>query len=181
MYDELKEQVVRASKNVSRLWSGIIESDDLEQRLWEQILESPGTIRVLMEATGDDRYGQLARLAHREAGRERADYEVFSGQFYYSVDEVKGVLGRILTQPGEITAEVMDVMDGLEALGARYERYLDLVLRRYADGETFQGADRTALSRALDALTELVNTSHRKNATDHRLSGGPGSRNIKES
>ncbi|AST15206.1 DNA binding protein [Rhodococcus phage AppleCloud] len=177
VYDELKEQVVRASKNVSRLWSGIIEADDLEQRLWEHILTRPSTVQVLMDARGDDRYGQLARLAHREAGRERADYEVFSGQFHYSVDEVKGSLGRILTQPGEITAEVMDVMDGLEALSSKNSRHLDLILRRYADGEVLEsGADRKALTRALESLTELVNTVHKRNSADHRMSGGPGAR-----
>ncbi|AQP30904.1 DNA binding protein [Rhodococcus phage Takoda] len=177
VHDELKEQVVRASKNVSRLWSGIIESDDLEQRLWEHILQNPSTIGVLMEAKGDDRYGQIARLAHREASKERADYDVFTGQFHYSVDEVKVTLGRILTQPGEVTAESMDVMDGLEALSRKNSGHLDVILRKYVDGETFpDSADRKMLGRALTNLTDLVNASHKRNMADHRMNGGPGAR-----
>ncbi|AOZ62864.1 hypothetical protein SEA_PARTRIDGE_42 [Rhodococcus phage Partridge] len=130
-----------------------------------------------MDAKGDDRYGQLARLAHREAGRERADYDVFTGQFYYSVEEVKAILGRILTQPGEVTAESMDVMDGLEALSSKNSGHLDVILRRYVDGEVLESsAERMRLSRALESLTDLVNTVHKRNSTDHRMNGGPGAR-----
>ena len=175
----IKEDIDKASRSVEYQWPGIIDADDAAQAIWEHILEAPGTQRDLMQMTPTARYRTISKIGHRIASQERTDYDHFTGNYKYSVDEVRKLLEEFMPDGPEVpatsVAQSASKLDLERSLFRLPERYFDLIVRRYGEGETsLGGADREALSQAVANLTSLMNSSNKQQYAE-RLDG-PGTR-----
>ena len=86
------KEIEKASRKAANDWPGVAEAEDIDQEVWVKILEAPGTQRDLAEMDDNARYQTLHKLAQRVASKERNDYSRFSGNFRYSVSEVRSLL-----------------------------------------------------------------------------------------
>lgn len=163
-----EKQVKKVARNVSYHWPGVVEPDDLEQLIWLFILERPSTQRHLGGLDEHSRYRALSKIGHELASKERASYDVFSGNFRYSVDEVKYVLskGVLIEDLTGWDEAVHDLMEGLEVLVTRSPQYVDAITSRYADMEYPKGDAKVTLSRALTAVTDEMNKSNKRRHAD---------------
>lgn len=84
-------EIRKVSRKAAANWP-VVEEDDLVQEVYLHILESPKTYRDLKAMPRDNRYQTLHKIAQRLASKERDDYARFSGDFQYSVDEVRSML-----------------------------------------------------------------------------------------
>ncbi|ANA86995.1 DNA binding protein [Gordonia phage Strosahl] len=173
----LGEDITKAAKSVAYQWPGIVEAEDIEQGIWEHILARPGAEARLMNSTPTGRYKAIVHFGHQIASQERTDYDHFSGNYRYSVDEVKKALVEFMPEgpgvAGTATSEIkLDIERSLFKLN---DRYFDLVVRRYGEQESIRnGADKEALSQAVASLTDLMNSSNKQQHADR--TDGPGSR-----
>lgn len=175
----LQEDIEKASRSVEYQWPGIITADDAAQEIWVHILESPGTKRDLMQMHPTSRYRTISKIGHRIASKERSDYDQFSGNFKYSVDEVKNLLEEFMPEGPAVPASSVSrsamKIDLERSLFELPKRYFDLIVRRYGEGVTaLSNADKVALHAAVGDLTSLMNNSHKRQHAE-RLDG-PGSR-----
>ncbi len=199
----LKVEVEKAAKTVAFKWPNVVSAEDMEQELYLHLLESPGSVEKLLNEFNDkDRLNAVVAIGHKIAGKEREDYEVFSGNFRYSVDEVKRLLverglldedhelgsswsSKELISGGEfadlvntkVSADV-DLKRGMAALRKSNSKYAEAIEGRYKEEEKKKSTqpertERYVLSRALTALTKEMNRSFKEQQRDH---DGPGSR-----
>lgn len=163
------KQVKKVARNVSYYWPGVVEPDDLEQLIWLFILERPSTQQHLGGLDEHSRYRALSKIGHELASKERASYDVFSGNFRYSVDEVKYVLskGVLIEDVTGWDEAVHDLMEGLEVLVTRSPQYVEAITSRYAEFEYPQkSADKSRLRDALTAVTDEMNKSNKRRHAD---------------
>jgi len=199
----LEKEVHKAAKSVAHQWPGIVEADDLEQDIYLRLLESPGSVDKLLNEFDDrNRLNAIIQIGHQIAAQERTDYEVFSGNFRYSVNEVKRLLEDralhnenpelssnwsvaedFVSKGGEFEDTVLnksssenDLRRGMKRLRERNSKYAEVIDRRYLRDEVIpqeDRAERTRLTRALTALTTEMNRSFKQQQRQHE---GPGSR-----
>jgi hypothetical protein len=196
----LYNEIAKAARTVAFQWPGIVEEEDLTQDITVKLLESPSSIDKLINEFDDrQRLNAIVQIGHRIASKERADYEVFSGNFRYSVDEVRRILeDRALHNEnpelgsswsvsddfitgGEFEDAVLykssseiDLKRGMTRLKARNPKQAAVILERYLGGEVIeQGSRRNLLDRALTALTTEMNRSFKQQQREHQ---GPGKR-----
>ena len=196
----LAKDIQKAAKTVAFQWPGIVEADDLTQDISVKLLESPSSVEKLLTDFDDrQRLNAIIKIGHQIAAKERTDYEVFSGNFRYSVNEVKRLLDdRALqnddpslrsnwtisdnfTKGGEFADAVntkssseTDLRRGMDRLTATNERYAEIIQRRYLTGESVSGNDSSTLSRALTQLTTNMNRSFKQRHAERP--DGPGTR-----
>lgn len=154
-----------------------MEAEDIEQELWVEILESPATAGKLEGSDDDLVTDLLARMADRICIRERDDYEHFSGQYRYSVNEAKTVVEAFFLRSGEETLiDLVDVEVAFDRLTEINPAQANAIFRRYALGETTTGdsAFNNSLTRGLTKLTDLMNRNFKDRKREHR--DGPGTR-----
>lgn len=89
MIDDWMKDIRKIARKVEYDWPGVVEADDIVQEVCLHILERPGTQRDLSEMDHNSRYRTIHKIAQRIASQERDAYDVFSGNFRYSVDEVE--------------------------------------------------------------------------------------------
>src|SRR5262245_39788515 len=96
------KDIQKVARRASNDWPGVIEEEDLVQEIYLHILEAPGTERDLAGMGDNARYQTLNKIAQRITSRERDNVDRFSGNFRYSVDEVRALLGSVgdLSVPG---------------------------------------------------------------------------------
>lgn len=167
-FEFLREPVKKAAEGAAWNWHGLLEAEEIESELWIEVMQSPATEESLRGRDANALARLLAFKANRVCAKERTAFEHYSGQYQYSVGEVKDIAEKILTREGVVTCEVIDFMEALEKLIDRNPGYADLFLRRYADGETFSDqADRSRLSRALTKFTDFMNWNRRNEDRAH--------------
>jgi hypothetical protein len=202
MLGELGPQVMKAAKAVARNWPGVIEDDDLEHDMLVRLLETPNSVEKIYEMENKSRVQALTWMGHQIAKGERTSFEHFSGNFRYSVNEVKKLLaGGMLRGMNPATgsswaAEDYVATDGSfeDGLLNRYSTELDLVramvrledknheaaraiVLRYLVGRVPKGSkDEMTLSRGLEYLTEEMNRSFKKQHAE--APDGPGTRKV---
>lgn len=198
----LKSEVEKAAKTVAFKWPNVVSEDDMQQGLYLFLLERPGVVeKLLTEFDDKNRLNAVVAIGHQIAGKERDDYEVFSGNFRYSVNEVKSLLedralhhespelgsnwsvSKDFIQGGEFEDKVInkvasetDLRRGMKMLAAKNSKYAEVIERRYLRDEVIpqeESAEYKRLIRALTALTTEMNKSFKQHQKDH---DGPGSR-----
>ena len=178
---DMSKEVGKAAKSVAFQWPGVVEADDLEQEIYLRLLETPATIDRLMEDFDEkQRLSALIKMGHQIAAGERADYEVFSGNFKYSVDDVKRKLNWASNKGaaksiGNLSMD-NDLKAGMSRLEESNQGYAEAIRLRYQDGivPISGSADQKRLSDALTALTTQMNRSHKQQHVDNP--DGPGTR-----
>lgn len=164
LYELLSEPVKRAARSASYTWHGLLEEDDIEQMLWVEILESPATASKLRESDADLTTDLLTRMAERICIAERDDYEHFTGNYRYSVSEVKELAEIVFVRTGEeLAVDIVDFEVSFDELTKTHDDYAESIFRRYALGEIADGgAAKMRLSRGLTELTNKMNRNFKK-------------------
>ena len=188
---ELENDIKKAAMSVAFDWPGVAEADDIEQEIWEHILVRPNTARDLLEMEPTPRYRTISKIGHRIASKARDDYDHFTGNFRYSVNEVRSLLSRgalgsvhsvqsgwssqeVVSSGGEFadTVNMMvsmetDLQGAMSKLKETTPQYHDILIRKYVNGEYLaSGADKQRASAALASLTDNMNKSHKRQHAD---------------
>lgn len=156
--EDLYPSIRKAAGIVASNYPGFIEADDLTQQVAMIVMGTPKTINRLMDYVDSARIEALKKIAIQEASKMRDDYEVFSGQYEYSVDEVKEALEKGLLDG--IDWKTNDIaMDCKDALLEISDRYCELLAQRYYKGvvPVRQSADQVATTRAVVDLAKRMN------------------------
>lgn len=152
--------IEKVAGRVAKKWPQATTQEDLFQDLVVHFLERPGSLETLAGLPKSDREAILTRVAHQTASASRDDLDVFSGQFAYSVDEVRKLAerGAALNRVQAFDAPSIDFQASLELLKKRNRDYWSAIIERYVnDTVPAQGAAAMVLSRALESLTTLMN------------------------
>lgn len=170
---EFYEAVDQAARNAGRKWP-TLDWEDIRQDVWVYLLERPNQLAKL--TAEEDPGTELRRVAGQQAAMSADVYEFFSGQYEYGTDEVRVLLemGLITDREAATLSESTDLSTGMLMLKDKNKAMFDLIVDKYVHG--IDQPDRKAVTRAVDALTVLmnrVNTSTRY--TDHQ---GPGARKV---
>ena len=177
LYERLSEPIKRASLSVAINWYGLLSEDDIEQEIWVEILESPATARDLTNADPDLLVDLLIHKANRICIKERDNYEHYSGNYRYSVNEIKEIAKQYFVRSGEeIVAEFIDFEAGFARLEEDNPTYAEAIVRRYALGEMTTG--KSAYSKAhqhgVTKLTNLMNRNFKQR--EYEYENGPETR-----
>ncbi len=197
---DMHDTIKKAAKTVAFEWPGVVDEADVEQSLNLHLLERPNSIdKLLNEFDEKQRLNAIIQIGHQIAKQERIDYEHFSGNFRYSVDEVRQFLeDRALMNDdpalgsnwsvsdsfidgGEFEDVVLtkcsseiDLERGMTRLRKQNAKYADIITMRYLNEIPTAELNRPTLSRALSALTNEMNRSYKQQLRDREE--GPGTR-----
>lgn len=176
---DLYPTIRRAARSVAFQWPGVVEEDDVEQSIATHLWERPGSLVKVSQMEDRPQYRAIVGIGHQIASQERTDYDYYKGSYRYGVDEVKSLLKRgVLIEPVDgFYDAVFDLMEGLEAMWKRNQRYVDSIVSRYADlAYPSSGADKKRLSDALTELTNEMNKSNKRRYVER--DDGPGTRTV---
>lgn len=158
-----------AARRTAQYWPETVAADDVEQDLWVRLLE--GSADALTELANSPRAGvtsALHKMGMQVAAHERDDYELFSGNYHYSGDEVRALLseGVLTITESDTVAEKTDL---LEALPNIPDAQRAVLTRRYVEGVRFErgSADEKTLQRAVRTLTSEMNRSFNRRRVEH--------------
>lgn len=173
---ELHKLISKVARNVSREWPDSVEADDIEQDLWVTLLESSATIKGILDADPREAEQMIYRLATREAAKAREAYDYFSGNFNYSVNEVRALLdqGVLIKALEGFDAAKADVFEALEVMSWEKSPYTNILIERFAEFDTtpLNATQRKDLTRAVDELSRRMNRIARKRE-QHGLKARP--------
>jgi len=196
---ELEKDIKKAARSVAFDWPGVVEAEDIEQDIWEHIISRPNTTSDLLAMEPTPRYRTISKIGHRIASKERDDYDHFTGNFRYSVNEVRSLLSQgalasihsvqsgwssqeVVSSGGEF-ADTVNTMVSMETdlkramakLKETTPQYHGILIRKYLQNEYIEsGADKKRASLALEALTDNMNKSHKRQHAERP--DGPGTR-----
>lgn len=176
LYTEFGEPIQIAARRASANWYGLLEPEEIESELWIEILESDATKGKLGVSEPDLLIDLLVRMAERICIKERDNYEHYSGNYRYSVNEIKEVAEQYFVRSGEdIIEEHIDFHVSFEKLTGANPAYAEAIVKRYALGEVPKGgAAEVRLSRGLTKLTNLMNRNFKKR--EYEYENGPETR-----
>jgi hypothetical protein len=172
----------RAAKRVAGRWPQVVTEEDMVQTLSLHFLEAPGALEALINLPSAKRLGRLIGIGHDKASGQRDDLEVFSGQFTYSVDEVRRLLdrGSLEGQLDGYNAATADIETAYGELQVKNEGHAKALYSRYVlqvvpDRD---GPEKDVLSRAVDSLTLHMNRVSR--SARYEFSNGGRFRNNRQ-
>lgn len=177
LHDLIGDQVVDAARRASAKWYGLLEAEEIESEIWVHILESPATVKDLRDKDRTLVFDLLCRYADRICIAERDDYEHFTGNYRYSVNEAKVLVEEFYLRDGEdLMVDLIDVDVAFVRLMEENQTHADALFRRYALGEKTTGDSQfnNALTRGLTHITDLMNRNFKDRVRDHH--DGPGTR-----
>lgn len=165
---ELLPEVREAARIVALEWPGVIEADEAEQEILLRLLDR-GYVDTVGELETLGRKRLLIKVGKQIAAQYRADYDRFSCNFRYSTGDVRYLLGAgALGGPCEVfDAGGLDVRESFKSLS---DKYAAVLATRYLFNRPV--SDTKAVTRAVDALTDLMN----RNARTPPEHDGPGAR-----
>lgn len=177
LYTLMEEPIKKATRKASSNWYGLMEPEEIESEIWIEILESPATRSDIENADSKDLEKILYNKAERICMGERDDYEHFTGNYRYSVNEAKALIEGYLQRSGEeLMVELLDAEIALERLSDSHPHYAEAIFKRYALGltpkEDKQFED--ALRRGLTKFTDYMNRSFKDREREYR--DGPGTK-----
>lgn len=198
----LEDAIERACRHMMIEWPEVVDSwEDLAADMVLHLVNKHYAT-VLLDMEPKARRVTLAKIGQQLASEARDDYEVFNGNFKYSTGEVRKFLEdgaiehaleesasgmsntasdwlAVLADQAGIGREVFGTRVAIEPFDIRAsfpvldEHHRKILVRRFVYLEELNGADRMRVSRAVDALTHLMNRAWRKEFSEHN---GPGSR-----
>ncbi|MEU7104258.1 hypothetical protein ABZ951_04255 [Streptomyces sp. NPDC046215] len=175
-WDYLCDLADKVAYSIAQKWN-VVEKDDVKQVILMHAYENRPTI--------EDNYGNEAFLwkifqkaGTQYASKERNYRDLMDDQYHYTPDEAKRALETFLytdDEIGQMLGQRDDLLrtritDGLFsarldadfALKRLNERHRELLMRRYVYGLPLSDqADRQALVRAVVALSQQMNRTHR--------------------
>jgi hypothetical protein len=161
----IRSDLDHAGRIVAKAWPGVVGWDDISQDLAEKLLRLPKELAKLVVADDDQRIRWLAKIGHKIATTYRDDYERYSGKLMYSTIEVRaGLLGGALTMKSTVSTH-LDIQASLFQLSLMNPVLGRVIRNEYQWSEP--NSDRKQVSRAVDALTKLMNRAHKEKNPEH--------------
>lgn len=147
------------------------------------LLEDKNSLDRFFRETLKTQRAFLVHVAHRVASQVKTDYDHFSGNYMYDVEEVREILdkGLLSEEPeGQFNPAESDLLEGLTNLFKKNSNAHAEIVNRYRYfimPDQLDSAGKMRLSRAVVQLTELMNRSGAERVRTYKLgNGGPGSR-----
>lgn len=174
-----------AARTVARNWEGITDAEDAGQAIWVHLLERPNSIRVLLDMDRPARISALNMIGQQIGSEMRDTYEVYSGNYTYSTDQVRALLddgamlrGSEFDRPdSETLTEFIDVGLAVETLANSSSSYYATLFGRFVLDDPYTGdAERKRVQRAVEALTREMNRANLRRRMAYE--DGPGSRRV---
>lgn len=176
LYTLLHTPIEKAAASASYKWHGLLEPDEIASELWIEILDSGATAGKLQGSDMNLVTDLLARMADRICIGERDDYEHFTGNYRYSVNEAKVLVEEyFLRNEEEFMVDLVDVEIALDQLLEINQGQYEAIFRRYALGEVPVEPMKSRLKRGLTKITDYMNRSFKDRERNHH--DGPGTRN----
>jgi DNA-directed RNA polymerase specialized sigma24 family protein len=163
-------EIQRAARSVAFKWPLVTTAEDLAQDIFLRLMDTAGSVSKLSEMAPNGRMSSLTRIGHQIASGDRDDLEYFSGQFAYSVEEVKRLLikGGLTVELEGFDAAVFDLRQAMEALKVRNINQANAIIQRY----TLEvPPDKDVLSRGIESLTVLMNRARSSQESEFRNGG----------
>ena len=183
---ELNKDIAKAAKAVSLDWPGVIEADDIQQELWVRVLESEKTLNAITNSEPALRMDLLKRMGVQVASKYANDYEVFTGNIFYSSAHVRRVLEsglltatrRDLAEMDETLTEFLDLHESFDVLKRINQEQAQAIWSDFVEAnfDKTSPAARKKLSRAVNHLTDLMNQAYKRRMASYE--DGPGSREV---
>lgn len=177
LYDQIHESVANEARYASNRWNGLLEADDIEQMLWEWLLESPSAQNYLRTANAAQTKKALSLKADFLCSQERIDYDRFTGNFNYTPADVRRILDRVsgFAEPTEFDDEKLDLEMGMEHLLEAHPQYHEVIVKRFFLDEQLEGhAEYMRSERAVDKLASLMN--RKRSEREANRTEGPGTK-----
>lgn len=173
--EHLIEEVKSAARSVAIEWPNIAVAEDIEQDIWVKLLEWRGYLERVTEMGSTECRGALRRIGHQIAAQQRADYNVFSGNFRYGAKEVRNMLDGTLEsqRDGRTETETIDLVEAMAVLAEKNPRYWESIRSYVYEGSPTVKPERDRLRRAIRRLTECMNNAHKRRHFGYE---GPGIR-----
>jgi hypothetical protein len=172
---EMLPAIQRAARSVARKWAQLATANDLTQEIYLRLAETDGSVTKLADMRPAERDASLVRIGHQVADQMRADYEYFTGQFTYSVGEVRSLLvgGALTDQLDGFDARVADVRRAVLDLQKSNSDYSAAIVNRYVfdDKPPPRSAQAKVLERAVDALTLRMNRNRNNDIYEYENGG----------
>jgi hypothetical protein len=174
---EFYDHVVKVAKSTSYKWEDL-DWEDIRQDMWVYLLERPAEYDRMVEDGWDDRDKKLRKVGSQVAVATLGAYELYSGQYVYGKDEVKGLLrsGALIKSEFGTLSERLDLSLAMEELKDTNPSYFTVLVDNYVHEKSMTDAQYVVISRALDKLTLLMNQIH--NFNEYTYEGGPGARQV---
>lgn len=169
--------VDKVAKSTSYKWTDL-DWEDIRQDVWVYLLERPAEYDRMVEDAWDDRDKKLRKVGSQVAVATLSAYELYSGQYVYGKDEVKGLLrsGALINSEFGTLSERLDLSLGMEELKDTNPSYFSVLVDNYVHEKSMTDAQYVIISRALDKLTLLMNQIH--NFNEYTYENGPGARTV---
>lgn len=176
LYTLMEEPIKKATRKASSNWYGLMEPEEIESEIWIEILESPATRSDIENADPKDLEKILYNKAERICMGERDDYEHFTGNYRYSVNEAKALIEGYFHRSGEeLMVELLDAEIAFERLSESHPHYAEIIFKRYALGEVPEiMADKMYYNKGMTKLTDYMNRSFKDREREYR--DGPGTK-----
>lgn len=164
LYEKIKTSVTKEAKAAEYRWHAILDADDVEQGLWLFIVESPAIQAYLSEAEPGQVKKALKTKADAVCSKERLDYDRFSGNWHYTNFETRELLNKwgeeLLPDEESLAPEQQDFTEALKILRDSNPNHYEVLEDKFVAGsQARSGAEKMAVSRAIDKLTEIMNMS----------------------
>ncbi|MER6382068.1 hypothetical protein ACWDBD_39020 [Streptomyces sp. NPDC001118] len=175
-WDALDELADKIAREITAKWQ-IVELDDVKQEI---LLHAVKEQHIIAQYQGNEEV--LRKIfwtaGRRYAARERAHLDLMDDQYYYTPDEVRGVMRSFIYTDAEvsqqigkkddltrctITDNIMSArLDAEKSIKRLNEEYQEAIMRHFVYGMTPSSeSDRKRGYRAIDALTAEMNRSIR--------------------
>ncbi len=106
--EHLNKDIVKAAASIAQDWPGVTTAEDLGQEVWLRISRlTTARQQSLINLPSGARMSQLRKWCRQAASEERDKYEILTGNYHYSVSEVREMLesGWLLHRPDNNYAE----------------------------------------------------------------------------
>lgn len=170
---EIMPLVRKAAQSVAAQWPGVVEADDVEQEIYVNLLElKEENLRRLVDEFDRDGLVKVfkERQGYQIAARYRNDFELFSGNYRYSGEEVRSLLesGALVFADEMTVTERVDLTNAMQRLEETSPQYAEAIVRRYLEGDAITtGAESRKAQRAVESLTREMNRSFNKATAEH--------------
>jgi hypothetical protein len=168
-------EIRRAARTVARKWPQVTSQEDMTQSIFMHFLERTGSTLKLADMVPGERAASLIKIGHQVASQEREKYDRFSGQFTYSVDEVRTALddGGLTKGADVIRVVHIDVQKAMEYLESKTPGYATALVRKYVDEESPSNkSEENLLYRAVETLTSRMNRNRNLDRAEFTNGGG---------
>src|SRR5690606_40410368 len=85
----------------------MVTAEEVAQSIWQDLLEKPGDLEEAHEIRGPALREFIEKRGARFVAKEKEDYDYFTGNFFYSTQDVRNLLKRgALVRSEEHTSEL---------------------------------------------------------------------------